>query len=47
VVDDNAAFGEMIQEVLRSVDIESLVLTHSGLTVTWLARGKSMPSSWT
>jgi CheY-like chemotaxis protein len=40
VVDDNAAFGEMIQEVLRSVDIESLVLTHSGQAVTCLAREK-------
>jgi len=40
VVDDNAAFGELIQEVLRSVDIESLVLTHSGQAVTCLAREK-------
>jgi CheY-like chemotaxis protein len=40
VVDDNAAFGEMIQEVLRTVDIESLVLTHSGQAVTCLAREK-------
>ena len=40
VVDDSAAFGEMIQEVLRTVDIESLVLTHSGQAVTCLAREK-------
>jgi CheY-like chemotaxis protein len=40
VVDDNAAFGELIQEVLRTVDIESLVLTHSGQAVTCLAREK-------
>jgi CheY-like chemotaxis protein len=40
VVDDNEAFGEMIQEVLRTVDIESLVLTHSGQAVTCLAREK-------
>jgi CheY-like chemotaxis protein len=40
VVDDNAAFGEMIQEVLRTVDIDSLVLTHSGQAVTCLAREK-------
>jgi PleD family two-component response regulator len=40
VVDDNASFGELIQEVLRSVDIESLALTHSGQAVTCLAREK-------
>jgi CheY-like chemotaxis protein len=40
VVDDNAAFGELIQEVLRTADIESLVLTHSGQAVTCLAREK-------
>lgn len=40
VVDDNAEFAGAIQEVLRSVDIESLVLTHSGQAVTCLAREK-------
>src|ERR1700691_30104 len=40
VVDDNEAFGEMIGEVLRSVDIQSLVLSHSGQAVTCLAKEK-------
>jgi CheY-like chemotaxis protein len=40
VVDDNEALCELIQEVLRSVDIESLVMTHSGQAVTCLAREK-------
>jgi len=40
VVDDDPANCELIQEVLRSVDIESLALTHSGQAVTCLAREK-------
>jgi CheY-like chemotaxis protein len=40
VVDDDLATCELIQEVLRSVDIESLVLTRSGQAVTSLAREK-------
>jgi CheY-like chemotaxis protein len=40
VVDDNEAFGEMIGEVLRSVDIQSLVLSHSGQAATCLAKEK-------
>jgi CheY-like chemotaxis protein len=40
VVDDDAAFGEMIGEVLRSVDIESLVLEHSGQALACLAKEK-------
>jgi CheY-like chemotaxis protein len=40
VVDDDAATCELIQEVLRSVDIDSLALTHSGQAVTCLAREK-------
>ncbi|HXA78260.1 MAG TPA: response regulator [Candidatus Acidoferrales bacterium] len=40
VVDDDATIGELIHEVLRSVDIESLVLTHSGQAATCLAREK-------
>jgi CheY-like chemotaxis protein len=40
VVDDSAEFAGAIQEVLRAVDIESLVLTHSGQAVTYLAREK-------
>lgn len=40
VVDDDAATCELIQEVLHSVDIDSLALTHSGQAVTSLAREK-------
>jgi CheY-like chemotaxis protein len=40
VVDDDAANCELIKEVLHSVDIESLALTHSGQAVTYLAREK-------
>jgi CheY-like chemotaxis protein len=40
VVDDDAMTCELIQEVLHSVDIESLALTHSGQAVTCLAREK-------
>jgi CheY-like chemotaxis protein len=40
VVDDDAANCELIKEVLHSVDIESLALTHSGQAVTFLAREK-------
>lgn len=40
VVDDDPANCELIQEVLRSVDVESLALTHSGQAVTALAREK-------
>ncbi len=40
VVDDDPANCELIQEVLHSVDIESLALTHSGQAVTCLAREK-------
>jgi CheY-like chemotaxis protein len=40
VVDDDPANCELIQEVLHSVDIDSLALTHSGQAVTCLAREK-------
>jgi CheY-like chemotaxis protein len=40
VVDDDPANCELIKEVLHSVDIESLALTHSGQAVTFLAREK-------
>jgi CheY-like chemotaxis protein len=40
VVDDDSANCELIQEVLRSEDIDSLALTHSGQAVTALAREK-------
>jgi CheY-like chemotaxis protein len=40
VVDDDPANCELIKEVLSSVDIESLALTHSGQAVTFLAREK-------
>jgi len=40
VVDDDPANCELIQEVLRSVDVDSLALTHSGQAVTALAREK-------
>jgi len=40
VVDDDPANCELIQEVLRSADIDSLALTHSGQAVTVLAREK-------
>jgi CheY-like chemotaxis protein len=40
IVDDDPANCELIKEVLRSVDIESLALTHSGQAVTFLAREK-------
>jgi CheY-like chemotaxis protein len=40
IVDDDPASCELIQEVLRSVDIDSLALTHSGQAVTSLAREK-------
>ncbi|HKV04349.1 MAG TPA: response regulator [Candidatus Acidoferrales bacterium] len=40
IVDDDEATGELIQEVLRSVEIDSLALTHSGQAVTCLAKEK-------
>jgi len=40
VVDDDPANCELIKEVLHSVDIDSLALTHSGQAVTFLAREK-------
>jgi CheY-like chemotaxis protein len=40
IVDDDAANCELIKEVLRSIDIDSLALTHSGQAVTFLAREK-------
>jgi CheY-like chemotaxis protein len=40
IVDDDAATCELIQEVLRSIDVASLTLTHSGQAVTCLAREK-------
>jgi CheY-like chemotaxis protein len=40
VVDDDPANCELIKEVLQSVDIDSLALTHSGQAVTFLAREK-------
>ncbi len=40
VVDDDVATCELFQEVLRSIDIDSLALTHSGQAVTCLAREK-------
>jgi CheY-like chemotaxis protein len=40
VVDDDLANCELIKEVLHSVDIDSLALTHSGQAVTFLAREK-------
>lgn len=40
VVDDDPANCELIKEVLSSVDIEALALTHSGQAVTFLAREK-------
>ena len=40
IVDDDPANCELIQEVLRSVDVDSLALTHSGQAVTALAREK-------
>src|ERR1700690_4380854 len=40
VVDDDVATCELFREVLRSMDIDSLVLTHSGQAVTCLAREK-------
>jgi CheY-like chemotaxis protein len=40
VVDDDPANCELIKEVLGSVDIEALALTHSGQAVTFLTREK-------
>ncbi len=40
VVDDEPAICELIQEVLHSVEIDSLALSHSGLALTHLAREK-------
>jgi CheY-like chemotaxis protein len=40
IVDDDQANCELIKEVLYSVDIDSLALTHSGQAVTCLAREK-------
>ncbi len=40
VVDDDPSNCELIKEVLHSVDIDSLALTHSGQAVTFLAREK-------
>ncbi|MGH9494928.1 MAG: response regulator [Candidatus Sulfotelmatobacter sp.] len=40
VVDDDASICELVQEVLRSVEIESLALTHGGQAVTCLGREK-------
>src|SRR5271169_2627766 len=40
VVDDEATTCELIQEVLRSVEIEALAVTHSGLALTYLAKEK-------
>jgi CheY-like chemotaxis protein len=40
VVDDDPANCELVKEVLHSVDIDSLALTHSGQAVTCLAREK-------
>jgi CheY-like chemotaxis protein len=40
IVDDDVTICELIQEVLHTVDIESLSSTHSGQAVTLLAREK-------
>ncbi|HXQ25121.1 MAG TPA: response regulator [Candidatus Acidoferrales bacterium] len=40
VVDDDPTICELIQEVLRSVDIESLTATHGGMALTHLAKEK-------
>lgn len=40
VVDDDSTVCELIQEVLRSVEIESLAVTSGGLALTHLAKEK-------
>jgi len=40
VVDDDPTICELIQEVLRSVEIESLTATHGGMALTHLATEK-------
>lgn len=40
VVDDDPTICELIQEVLQSVEIESLIATHGGMALTHLAKEK-------
>ena len=40
VVDDDPTICELIQEVLRTVEIESLTATHGGMALTYLATEK-------